>query len=24
VAGFEPVPYKLPNYVYYYSLSRTK
>jgi ABC-type transport system substrate-binding protein len=24
VAGFEPVPYKLPNYVYYYSLHRAK
>ena len=23
VAGFEPVPYKLPNYVITYSLSRT-
>jgi hypothetical protein len=24
VAGFQPQAYNLPNYVYYYSLSRTK
>jgi hypothetical protein len=24
VAGFEPQAYNLPNYVYYYQLSRSK